>query len=862
MHRAKEFVSQLVYNKFFWQLVLATFMIGLAVLFIRHEHIELVEITQQLSNSDPGYVTLGIALTLLYIGLQGQMYVTSFRAVNKVVPLSAATRLFLKRNLVSVFLPAGGFSSLAFFTKEIEERGPTRSQIHLASTLFAFCGILSVLLVGIPVLAIALFHLNLQKAELLGFGFLILLAAVFILLLYSISNQGVAYQWIAKVLPSTTVILDEMISHEINRRQFVYTLLISIGIEVVGVVHLYIAMLALGFEPSWPAAFIGYIVMVVLLIASPFLRGLGAIEVSLTYLLGQFGYPVIAAATITLLFRFFEFWLPLLAGVVSFFTRRDNLVLRILPALIILVLGVVNIISAITPAIPARLRLVRNLIPEELISTGNTIVLVFGLLLLILSVFLLQGSKRAWIIGIFLTLTSVIGHLIKAADYEEATLALIAAVSLWYTRSNYKLKPHPTLTRIGYQVLLYSVIAVFFYGVIGFYFISPRHFGTDFELQTAIKVIFKLFFLFDARGLTPQTTFGHYFLYSLYFSGGAVVSFIFFSLVKPYFTKPYNSNEDRERAIQITSQWGKSALDYFKYYPDKFYFFSADREGFISFKVTRHFAFVLEDPVCKDEKTFIQLVKDFDVFCEENGFINVYYRVPESSQSLYKQLGKKCFPIGEEAVVDLTTFTLDGGKMKTTRSAVNRLIAEGYEMKVYQPPIKEGLVQKLEQVSSNWLSELKQDELAFTQGIFDKTILKEQTIITIEDKEEKVYAFLNLIPDYAPGEATYDLIRKVKEAPNGVLDMLLAKTLLYLKESGYTSVNMGLAPLSGMEGVNLTEKTIKYAYEHLKAFGHFKGLRKYKDKYFPRWEKKYMIYTHDYHLLQVPNALKRVSRGS
>lgn len=135
-----------------------------------------------------------------------------------------------------------------------------------------------------------------------------------------------------------------------------------------------------------------------------------------------------------------------------------------------------------------------------------------------------------------------------------------------------------------------------------------------------------------------------------------------FSLVKPYFTKPYNSNEDRERAIQITSQWGKSALDYFKYYPDKFYFFSADREGFISFKVTRHFAFVLEDPVCKDEKTFIQLVKDFDVFCEENGFINVYYRVPESSQSLYKQLGKKCFPIGEEAVVDLTTFTLDGGK--------------------------------------------------------------------------------------------------------------------------------------------------------------------------------------------------------
>ena len=69
-------------------------------------------------------------------------------------------------------------------------------------------------------------------------------------------------------------------------------------------------MLALGFNASWPAAFIGYITMVLILIASPFLRGLGAIEVSLTFVLGQFGFPLIAAATITLLYRFFEFWLP------------------------------------------------------------------------------------------------------------------------------------------------------------------------------------------------------------------------------------------------------------------------------------------------------------------------------------------------------------------------------------------------------------------------------------------------------------------------------------------------------------------------------------------------------------------------
>ncbi len=206
--------------------------------------------------------------------------------------------------------------------------------------------------------------------------------------------------------------------------------------------------------------------------------------------------------------------------------------------------------------------------------------------------------------------------------------------------------------------------------------------------------------------------------------------------------------------------------------------------------------------------------------------------------NLYKGLGKKSFPLGEEAVVDLTTFTLDGGRMKTTRSAINRLSSEGFDIKVYQPPIKEGLLQKLEMVSNNWLSEMKQKEIAFTQGVFDRAILRDQPIITVENQEERVFAFLNLVPDYADGEATYDLIRKVIDAPNGVLDMLMAKTLMYLKENGYKSANLGLAPLSGIEGTNLAEKTISYAYENMKAFGHFKGLRKYKEKFFPVWEDK------------------------
>ncbi|PTT01477.1 lysylphosphatidylglycerol synthetase family protein, partial [Pedobacter sp. HMWF019] len=860
-HNAKNFISKLIYNKFFWQFFVAIFMLAMAIFFIREEHIEVIKIHEQLSNSNPLYITLGIALTIIYILAQAQMYVHSFKALNKKVSIKTAVILFLKRNLVSIFLPAGGFSSLVFFTKDLEKGGISKSQIHLASTVFGFCSILSVVLVGVPVLGVALLFTKLGLAELLSFVFLLLLTGALILLIYSIAKKGIAYRWLSKVRPSLTTILDDMIDQKVSRKQFWLTLLVSIGIEIIGIVHLYISMLALGLNASWPAAIIGYMVMVILLIASPFLRGLGTIEVSLTFILQQFGFPIVAAATITLLFRFFEFWLPLIAGIISFITKKDNLILRVLPAVIILVLGIVNIISSITPAIPARLRLVKNILPEDVIVTSNALVLVFGLALVMLSIFLLQGSRRAWYIALSITAFSFFGHLIKAADFEEAILAFVAGSSLWYTRSNYKLRPHPNFISFNYFVLIYAVVAVLAYGVLGFYFIDKKHFGIDFKFIEAVKAVLKLLFLVDDKALVPRTHFGEHFEDSIYFAGACLILFFVFSILKPYFSKPYNSDADFDQANELLKKHGCSALDYFKTYPDKYLFFNEEKTAFISFKITQHFAIVLEDPVAQNEEGKLEMVHKFEIFCKENGFISAYYRVPEKSLGFYHKLGRKSIPIGEEAILNLTTFTMDGGKMKTTRSAVNRLTSEGFQLKVYEAPIKEGLLQKLEKVSDNWMEELNQKEVAFTQGVFDASILKEQTILTIEDQEEKVYAFLNLIPDYAPGEATYDLIRKISDAPNGVLDMLLAKTFLYLKEQGYTSANMGLAPLSGMEDVNVTQKTIKYAYENLKVFGQFKGLRKYKEKFFPSWEKKYLIYSHNYHLLQVPRALKKVSEG-
>jgi phosphatidylglycerol lysyltransferase len=51
---------------------------------------------------------------------------------------------------------------------------------------------------------------------------------------------------------------------------------------------------------------------------------------------------------------------------------------------------------------------------------------------------------------------------------------------------------------------------------------------------------------------------------------------------------------------------------------------------------------------------------------------------------------------------------------------------------------------------------------------------------------------------------------------------------------------------------------MKFAYEKIRSFSHYKGLREYKEKFFPEWTNKYLIYEHDYDLFQIPVALTKV----
>jgi phosphatidylglycerol lysyltransferase len=846
-------------SKLIAQFFLTALFFGLGIWFLKHERAELAQVKSTLITSRWPWVGIGILVTGIYITLQGLMYVASFSSIQCKVRLRDTISLFLKRNLISIFLPAGGVSSLAFFTGPLEKKGISRTQIHYASTLYAFVGILSVIVVAIPVFILLLMKGSSGPGEWLALAALLMVTGILWLLYRLLLVKKRFYGFILNHFPSLELLIEDIRNSKVLMEQFLLTVLISVIIEFTGILHVYIAMKALQIAPSLYAATLGYIISVIFMMVSPFLRGLGAIEVSMSLILVRFGFSNVEAISITFLYRFFEFWLPLASGIVSFLMQINKLLMRIVPAIMLLILGIINIISAMTPAIHWRVERLQHYLMMDVMHVSNYFVLAAGFFLLITAAFMLKGLRSAWWLALLLSIVSFVGHITKAIDYEEAIVALLIIATLLITHREYFIQSRPRLRYVGLQTSLISIAAILIYGTIGFFLLDKYHFNTNFNLVQSVQSTLANYFLIGNSLATPHSSFGRGFILSINIGGFLSMGFLLYTLLRPYVYRGNASEEELKQAASILSRFGKSSLDHFKIYADKMIFLAEGTDAFISYRISGNYAVVLENPVAKNDEDLKKCLSLFDTYCYENSLKSIYYRVPEESLHLYHEKGKRSMFIGQEAVVNLESFSLEGGSRKSLRNAINKIRDRGFRSTIHTPPIKDGVLQKLKSVSDEWLKYTERNEIVFSQGMFAWQELKQQTLITVENTEEKVIAFLNIVPDYFPSESTYDLLRKTADAPNGIMDFILIEMFGYVKSKGYKFVNLGFAPMSGLNDAHtFKEKSVKFAYEKIRSFSQYKGLREFKDKYDPAWYNKYLVYDNDYDLIQVPAVLSRV----
>jgi phosphatidylglycerol lysyltransferase len=256
------------------------------------------------------------------------------------------------------------------------------------------------------------------------------------------------------------------------------------------------------------------------------------------------------------------------------------------------------------------------------------------------------------------------------------------------------------------------------------------------------------------------------------------------------------------------------------------------------------------------------VLEEFLDFTDANGWRAAFHQTPATRLPFYQEAGYSAVKIGEEAIVDLTTFTLVGNARKSLRAASNKLEKTGFVATYVAAPQPPERLAQLRTVSEGWLQEGGRRERHFTLGQWDDKYIRGCDVMSIDDAGGRIVAFANIIPDGAPGEATIDLMRHVHDGPNGLMDVLFVKLFLALKERGFTTFSLGMAPFaevgSNPDSTTL-ERGIKLLGEHLNRFFSSNGLREYKNKFDPRWEPRYLIFPSEVTLPAVTIALVRLT---
>jgi phosphatidylglycerol lysyltransferase len=534
---------------------------------------------------------------------------------------------------------------------------------------------------------------------------------------------------------------------------------------------------------------------------------------------------------------------------------------RRIAAFLTLLMGILNVYSALVPTLRERMKILLEYFPLFVTHGGRFFTALSGFALLLLAAQLFRRKLVAYIFTEILLILSAIVHLLKGLDVIEAGVALLLAGWIFLIRHQFHARSDPSSVKQGLVALIVATCFTLVYGSIGFALLD-RHFKVSFDLGTAFVQTITMFTQFSNPGLEALTRFGKYFADSIYLIALATYLYAIFMLIRPMLVRRPSTGTERENARAIITSHGGTILAPFALLPDKSFFFSKGG-SVLDYVLEGRCALVLGDPI-GPRHDLSYAISSFLDHCSASDWLPVFIDIPAPNYKFYTKFNMQELCVGEEAIVDLTNFSLEGGENRDVRYQFNKLLKLGYTTRVYQPPHPPELLSELKRISDTWLTIKHGREKRFWVGWFDADLLNNGPVMVVEDASARRIAFSTILSAFQSRDATVDMMRHIPEAEHGVMQFLFVSMFLWAKELGYKTFDLGLSALAGV-GISgkdpAIDRVMHYIYEHIDQFFNFKGLHQFKDKFHPTWEKRYIVFPKHANLPTILWAMLRADSG-
>ena len=531
-------------------------------------------------------------------------------------------------------------------------------------------------------------------------------------------------------------------------------------------------------------------------------------------------------------------------------------------ARIVAAVGAMTILSALLPALRGRVHMVTDVLPGYVPAAATTGALAAGTILLLLSRGLRRSKFRAWLLATVLSAVTVVLHLVKGLDVEEAVVTTSMLALLVAARPSFTARPDPrSLSRVLAVLLAGPVVAT----ALGWSWIAIDADGqapgtTQLErVQTAFVGLFG--FNGPVDFVSPSAR--DHAAIGLLILGASLVALLLWALLMPADGPHTLTDEEAGRVRGLLDDWGQvDSLSYFATRQDRSVVFSRSGKAAVTYRVVGTVTLAAGDPIGDPEAwpgaiaAWLQEARSF-------GWVPAALGASEAGATAYHRAGLDALELGDEAIVDVATFGLEGRSMRGVRQAVSRCERAGLTVSCTRVrDVDDETRAEIRACADQWRDGAVERGFSMALGRSTDPADGDSVVVLCRDAEGKLRGLLNLVPWGSDG-LSLDLMRRDRDTENGIVEHMVAGLWRACPDLGVRRFSLNFAVFRSVfaRGERLGAGPVLRMWRSLlmtlSRFWQIESLYRANAKYQPSWEPRFLCFARPGDLPRIGTAALR-----
>ena len=527
----------------------------------------------------------------------------------------------------------------------------------------------------------------------------------------------------------------------------------------------------------------------------------------------------------------FQRWVPLWIGRATF------------------LVGLFDILANVFHKFRAPVHKLNNILPVFLNGSALATAIFTGLILMILARGLSRRKRRAWVLALVILGINLSTELFRPTKHPvQITLSLLSILALVIFKKSFYAKSDPS-TRLQPLIGFGIAVVVFF----GASLLLLRYRSHDEIIGSpSLKNIF-LFIIEGFVGVTGPIKFTSERTSDLI--GITLGSFGVFILILPlwlYFRRvkpiPKMSDDDMNVVRKlIKHDLEQDSLGYFATRRDKSVIWAPNRKAGIAYRVQGGVMLASGDPF-GEYSLWPAAIAEFLREAQEHAWTPAVMGCSDRGGEVWiEHAGMIAIDIGDEAIIAVKDFTLEGRPMANVRQMVNRIKRKGYSCTTHKwSDLDPNTKIELQKMAHIWRYGVAERGFSMSMDRFGEDA-DPDTYITIARLEQEIKGLLYYVP-WTTNGLSLDRMQRERGTDPGVNELMIVETVEWARSNNLEFVSLNFAAFRSLfeRADKISAGPITRGTRNLirlsSNFFQVESLYRFNAKFQPGWETRYVLY--------------------